>query len=601
VRFYGFLSNATTSALVGPDGSVDWLPLPRFDSPSVFTRLLGDERHGFFRIEVAGAEVTAQRYLDGTNVLETVFEGSGGQAVVRDYLTVGRPELRRVIETTLPVTAVVRPVFGYGLVAAAAVPAGRGAVFQNPLQPEALVLAVCGAPQGGVEAHPEEGVWRLLPGRYELILHYVADDRREAGHTQTALAREALEVERQLEQEETQTSLLRTVEYWRSRPESDYGGPHQDAFRRSLLVLYGLTYRTNGAIIAAPTTSLPEVVGGTRQWDYRFAWVRDGSYAAEALLEAGDVVSARRFLEFLLNAVDLQGKPFPAPFFHVDGTLIRGERELLWLTGFRGSRPCREGNAATNQMQLDIEGDFLWTFWRYVVQTGDHAFARFYWSIVRAVVDWVAENWMQKDASLWEFRGQDAHYTHSKLMCWVALNYGAELARLVGRPADAERWRRAADDVRQAIESQGYNGRLGHYVQAFGGNRLDAALLTLPLYGYCEAADPRFLATLGAIERRLVRGPWVFRYESDMLGPAAHPFVLASSWLARVYLRQGEVARARAVIDGLLAHQTDLGLLGEHVDVTTGEPRGNFPQAFSHLGLVMALAEWNRAVRERAV
>lgn len=605
MNFYGFLSNSRTAALVGPDASVDWLAFPRFDGPSVFTRLLGNERHGYYRISAPGAHVTRQRYLPGTNVLETTLElpaegGPAQKAIICDYLTMGRPELRRVVLTDMALRVDLVPRFDYGLTAAAPRPlSGGGVAFENPTGQEMLVFVPCGNPldpRAAVQGDPVTGRWTLPPGRYDLILRYIADTAREGAECREILRAEAASAEAALTAEATHESLSHTLRYWKERLGTPrYRGPYQEAVERALLVLYGLTYRTNGSIIAAPTTSLPETVGESRQWDYRFAWVRDGSYMAEALLAAGDRISARRFLEFMLSAVDLQGKPFHAPFFHIDGTLIRGERELAWLPGFRNSRPVREGNAATSQTQLDIEGDFLWTVYRYVEETDDLVFLRFYWNVLETLVDWVSRHWSERDASLWEFRGQDAHYTHSKLMCWVALHYGAMLADRLGEENSAKVWRQAADDVRQAVEARGFNAAVGHYVQAFDGTALDAALLTLPLYGFCPADGPRFSATLTAIEKQLVHEPWVYRYGNDMLGKAAHPFVLATSWLARVYLRRGEVERATALLDGLLARTTNLGLLGEHADVESGEPRGNFPQGFSHLGVLMTALELEAA------
>ncbi len=603
MQFYGFLSNSRTAALVGPDASVDWLSFPRFDGPSVFSRLLGDERHGYFRISAEGGQVTGQRYLPGTNVLETELLADGKKAVICDYLTMGRAELRRVVLTDIPLTVELHPVFEYGLIAADPHTLNDSAVaFENPKGSETLVFVPVGHAtdkDAVVTGDPVNGRWTLPPGRYDLILRYLADTGREGEEVRRQLREEAASAEAALQGEEPHASLRHTIQYWKDHLVAGYDGPYKEAVERALLVLYGLQYRTNGAIIAAPTTSLPETVGETRQWDYRFSWIRDGSYMAEALLDAGDHVSARRFIEFMLSLVDLQGKPFKAPFFHIDGTLIRGEHELGWLPGFRDSRPVREGNAATSQTQLDVEGDFLWTLYRYVKATRDHEFLTFYWTAIETMVDWVAVHWDEKDASLWEFRGQDAHYTHSKLMCWVALRYGAELAEMAGRPARVERWRRVAAVVREAIETHGFSAHRHAYVQAFGGEDLDAAVLTLPLYGFCPADSQRFRSTVAAIEQDLLHFPWVYRYANDMLGTAAHPFVLASSWLARVYIRQHREESAAALLDALLQKTTNLGLLGEHADVDTGEPRGNFPQGFSHLGVLMTVLELEKANRER--
>lgn len=599
MRFYGFISNGGTAALVDPQGSIDWLPMPRFDSPSVFARLLGGEGAGSFAIVPDGGFSASQAYVEGTNVLRTTLSGPQGRLEIIDFLSIGRSELRRLVRSDVPFEVRLRPRFGYGLVSPAVSSDGRGVLFANPMGEEALLFTIGRhGPPEVIAEDPLSGVWRLPKGRYDLILRYVGDSRRDLTETAEAVAAEALQAEEDLASEDEHRTYRRNVQYWRDTTRPTYRGPYATAVLRSLLVLRGLTYRTTGAIIAAPTTSLPELPGGTRQWDYRFSWIRDGAYSAEALLAAGDRVAARRFIEFMLECVDLQGKPFQAPFFHVDGTLIRGERDLGWLRGFLDSRPCREGNAATGQLQLDIEGDFLWVVYRYLQATGDQESLAAWWPLLKAIVGWVEENWRVEDASLWEFRGRDAQYTHSKLMCWVALSYGAQLAAMAGDTSLAERWHGVADEVRQAIEGQGYDGPAGHYTQAFGdGGKLDAALLMLPLYGYCDARTERFGRTLAAIERDLVHGHWVYRYSADMLGAAAFPFVLSTSHLARVHILRGELGRAQELLEGLIGSATDLGLLGEHCDVASGSPRGNFPQAFSHLGIVLTAIELEGARR----
>lgn len=593
MKFYGLISNQATAALISPEGRVDWLPLPRFDCAAPFARLLGGADNGFLAVHPDGPFQSAQSYLPGTMVLETRFTTAEGSASVQDYLVVGRPELRRRIDSAIPLRVTVRPAFGYGLTAASVRPEPFGAVFLHPLGGEALALALLGDAPPPSPGSP--GVWVLPPGRWEIALRHVGDARRDLDETTDALAGDAAAAARDDISERCDRVLERTMRYWRELPGPDLQGPFAEAARRSALVLQALSFRTTGAIIAAPTTSLPEQIGGTRQWDYRFAWVRDGSYAAEALLMAGDTVAPRRFIEFLLNCVDLMGKPFPAPFVHVDGTLIRGERELPWLPGFRGSRPCREGNAATGQVQLDIEGDFLWAVRRYCRATGDRALVQSYWEPLRAIGQWVMENYAQEDASLWEFRGQDARYTHSQLMCWVTLSTGADLADLAGHGDVAADWREGALRLHREIEQRAWNPSVGSYVQSFGGGRLDAALLLMPLYGFCDARDARFEATFQAILRELVTDAGVYRYAEDMLGAAAHPFVLADAWLGRVHLRRGERGAARRVLERLVASATDLGLLGEHFDAAAGEPRGNFPQAFSHLGLLQLAVELERA------
>lgn len=282
------------------------------------------------------------------------------------------------------------------------------------------------------------------------------------------------------------------------------------------------------------------------------------------------------FVSFPQKRKKFSSKTFQAPFFHVDGTLIRGEHDLEWLPGFQGSIPCREGNAATRQLQLDIEGDFLWTVWRYYEPTHDIEFLKFYWHRLRVLVHWVQNNFRQKDASLWEFRDQDDYYTHSQLMCWVTLTYGAKMAIEVGDEALAQRWLLSADKIRHHVEDEGFNSHLNSYTQAFGGDTVDAALLVMPLYGFCEPNSPRFLGTLQQIEKELVSGQWVYRYATDMLGRALHPFVLASFWLARVYIRLSRIDEAKHLVDALLSYRTDLGLLGEHADQKIGRPGETF-------------------------
>jgi len=582
MQYYGLLSNSHTAALLSPEGSVDWLPFPRFDSPAVFARLLGGARNGYFVIRPTVPYTVNQQYIEDTNILVTRFQATGdgatGEATITDYLAIGSQELHRVVETDLPLELVIRPVFANGLIAAGLVLTETGASYEDPISGQSVQLMLTG---DGAHYVSSTDQWALKPGHYDVRLIYHpdancpeldVDEEAGAGH-----------------------GLARNVQYWRRLARTSYQGPFLQQLKRSLLVLHGLSYRTNGAIIAAPTTSLPEQVGGKRQWDYRFAWVRDGCYAAEALLVSHESVAARRIIDFFINTVDLQGKPFKAPFFRVDGTLIRYERDLNWLNGFRGSRPVRDGNGATSQLQLDIEGALIWAMWRYYEECQDKEWLASYVDALESILGWVSENWEQVDCSLWEFRGEDDHYTHSKVMCWVSLHYGSRLMSAAGRDEVAARYQSVADTVRARVEARGFNQKLGIYTQRFEGDTVDAALLTLPLYGYVAADDPKFLNTLKRMEQDLVQHPWVYRYRNDMMGEAAHPFILASYWLARVYMRLGRREEAQRLLSDLLQYTTDLGLLGEHVDTETFEPRGNFPQGFSHLGAILAILELAQA------
>lgn len=573
--FYGFLSNCYTSALIDQNASVDWLPAPRFDGAAAFCRLLDSDHGGFCQVAPTSAYKTEQAYMPGTNILTTTFHTAGGDAEVTDYLVIGSTELRRVVKSAVPMRLVCKPRFNYGLIFPAIEEIEGRTVFINPQGEEAIVVVVAG--NGARRSGLEE--WELPPGEFQIIVHVgTSAGLHHPPDTEVTAAE----------------SLRRASAFWHSGAFGTYEGPERDAYVRSLLTIRGLTYRTNGAILAAATTSLPETIGAERQWDYRFVWVRDGSYGAEALLLAGEHVSVRRFLEFLLNCVNLLGKPFSCPFFRVDGNINHGETALEWLRGYRDSRPVRVGNGATTQTQLDIEGDLLWVLFRYARATGDLEFVSEYWWAIKALCRWVSVNWKIKDASLWEFRGQEDHYTHSLLMLWVALQCGADLADQIEHRDEAAAWRKTATDIAAFIREECVDKKENRFTQASGRSGVDAALLCLPLYGFCRVDDPTFLNTLKVIEQDLVQGDLVYRYRDDMMGKAVNPFTLASFWLARVYLRLGTVSRAQELMKRVGQCRTDLGLWSEHYNLQEDEPRGNFPQLFPHAGHVMFLEELQR-------
>lgn len=484
------------------------------------------------------------------------------------------------ISTDILLVLTCRPTFGFGYASAAYEVTDHGAVFTHPDGPEGLVLVV----QGKTKKLPERDQWAVGPGPVTVVIQYSSQYQQEKESLSLSLP-------------DGQRVKHVTEQFWKDSL-LPYQGRWDEHYRRSLLTVRGLTYRTNGAMLAASTTSLPEAVGETRQWDYRFVWVRDGSYGAEALLMAGDPVACRQFIEFLLNTIDLVEKPFTSPFYRVDGTVTQGERDLLWLAGYKNSRPVRVGNAASSQLQLDIEGDFLWTVFLYWRVTQDKTFIRDYWWAVCALVNWVSEFWEREDASLWEFRDDDDHYTHSQVMCWVAVSVGAELAReALGDGMQAEAWQKAADTMKQTIWRQQQESGLPYFTQGKKHPYVDAALLTLPLYGFVEVNDPIFQNTVREIESHLLRDGLVFRYERDNMGHARHPFTLAGFWLARVYLRMGAFQQADELIARQLYFTTNLGLFAEHVDPETGEPHGNFPQLFPHAALITTLIEREEALK----
>lgn len=572
--FYSFLSNSYTSALISPDGVIEWFPCPRFDSDAIFCRLLDKARGGFFSIQPLEDFESEQEYVENTHIVLTRFQTSRGTAQIRDFLPIGRVAIWRRVKTDIPLELVCRPTFAFGASGAAYKIASNGALFFHPAGTEAVQLVI----EGPMKKLDHRDHWEIGPGDVTVALRYVDDHEREK-----TMLEEPLSSPRSLENS--------TRQFWQ-RSLLDYHGPYPEAFNRSLLVIRGLTYRTNGALLAAATTSLPEVIGENRQWDYRFVWVRDASYAAEALLLSGDPVACRRFIEFMLNTVDLDGKPYSAPFYKVDGTRSHGEKELLWLAGYKNSRPVREGNAATDQTQLDIEGDLLWVVLLYWQQTHDDTFIQEYWWAIDTLVSWVAANWNRPDASLWEFRDDDDYYTHSQVMCWVAMHVGHILAdKVMHQNVLSQNWKRVADVIADHIWADQKNTGLPYFTQGRHHRQVDAALLTLPLYGFVEPNDPVFAQTLQQIEDVLLHNGLVYRYREDNMGTARYPFTLAGFWMARVYLRLGNVRRADELVAQQLACATSLGLFAEHVDPETLEPHGNFPQLFPHAGVITTLKE----------
>ena len=577
-QFYGLLSNGQTAALVAPDASIDWLAFPDFDSDTVFCRLLDPLVGGFMSLRPESHFHADQAYLPGSLVLETRLRTPSGVATIDDYLVIGRTELRRLVRSEVPLVLDCQPRFGYGQSLGALRHRDDGLLWLNPHGVEGLLLMLSGPKPRRIGREQ----WLLPPGELEVTLLYTPDFAKEKDEFATATGDPA-------------ERLQDALRYWRQAPMPQALPSLRQSFERSVLTMRALTVRTTGAVLAAPTTSLPEQIGGARNWDYRFVWVRDAAYAAEAFLLAGDVLAARRLIEFLLSAVQMTGKPFVSPFLRGDGSFSLGERELGWLSGHRQSLPVRVGNAASAQLQLDIEGDLLWALWRYVQDTGDWNLPRGYFWAVDRMADWTAENWREPDASLWEFRDAPRQHTHSLALCWVALSAAARLGQAVGRPEKAAVWRDEARKVREHVQRSCYLPALQSYTQGVGSREVDAALLCLPLYGFVAVDDAAWRGTLRRIEQDLVQDGLVYRYLQDSMGPVRHPFTLGSTWLARVYLRSGRTDDALAVLEQLEQVATPLGLWGEHVDPSLGEQRGNFPQLFPHAGFVAAAAELRQA------
>ena len=585
---YALLSDCHSAGLVSRDGSVDWLCLPRFDAPSVFCRLL-DPAGGHFAIRPAAEFQVSRRYLDQTLVLETTFTTARGTAVLTDALAVGPLErghhlgahspgtlLRSLActrgEIEMEVSYAPRP--EYGLIQPVLVPVPGGLAAQAGANRLFLSTSV----SLGVDDATATARVRLAAGEAAVFALAHGDMAGPPLAPSTA--------------EEITGQLNDTVEGWRSWAaiHQNYEGPWRELVRHSGRVLKAMTFAPTGAIVAAPTTSLPETVGGGRNWDYRYTWVRDASLTVGALWVAACSDEANKFFGFLANAAGsgLRRDADLQIMFGIGGERDLSERELPHLVGWRGSRPVRVGNGAWLQRQLDVYGELLDAAYRVIDQLGqlDPVTRQF----LTEAADTAAARWREKDQGIWEIRGEPRDFLYSKLMCWVAVDRAIAMAghlEAEGRVAD---WGAARDEIRAAILTHGWNERSGAFTQAFGSEDLDASNLMMAITGFLAADDPRMKATIDATARRLTgeRG-LVYRYLShDGLGGAEGTFVLCTFWLAHAQALAGDVEAAAATFERALAAINDVGLLAEEVDPSSGEMIGNFPQAFSHIGLINA-------------
>ena len=584
---YALLSDCRSAALVHRSGTVDWLSFPRYDAPSVFGRLL-DERAGHWSIRVPDAVGIRRRYLDGTLVLETEFESASGRLILTDALAVGPNErghelgahsphvlLRRVECTagTVEVEMELTPRPDYGRVRTELRSVPQGVVASGGTS--ALLFS-----SGGPHTLEDGSVRsRVTLGAGDSLAFALQHDADGTAACWTA--------------DQIHDRLKETVAAWRSWSglHQRYEGPWRELVHLSGRVLQGLTYQPTGAIVAAATTSLPEAVGGMRNWDYRYTWIRDACLTLEALWVAACPDEAIQFFDFIARTAmqQLRDDGDLQIMFGVGGERELTERELPHLRGWRDSRPVRTGNGAWAQRQVDVYGELLSAVHRLREQVGTFsaATASFLWE----VADTALARWREPDQGIWEMRGEPRQFLHSKLMCWVALDRAVELGESLGAGTDRmRRWRDGRDEIRRAILEQGWSERAGAFTQTFGGDALDASLLLMPVVGFLPGDDPRVRATVDAIAERLTdRLGLVYRYRSeDGLEGEEGTFLLCTFWLAHALALGGDVERAREVFGRAAAFANDLGLLAEEVDGATGELLGNFPQAFSHVGLVNA-------------
>jgi GH15 family glucan-1,4-alpha-glucosidase len=574
---YGFLSDCASAALVSIEGSVDWWCLPRFDSPSVFGRLL-DPEAGYWQLAPTGEHTTERDYVEDTLVLRTVFRTGSGSVAVTDALSL-QPGARghdiglhsphaylRVVEGlegVVDLQTTVAPRFEYGLT----VPqwrsvAGVWAVHVGPVALRLTTDVRLDADGGDLR-----GTFPVRAGQRVGFCLALAPPYEDGGG-------------RDLDPTD---GMGDTVAGWQSWSElhRGYQGRHVAEVRRSALVLQGLTYQKTGAVVAAATTSLPEKVGGDWNWDYRFAWLRDVSLTLQALWVAACPHEANRFFDWLAAAVGQVGDAPLQIMYGVEGERDLTEHTLDHLAGYRDSRPVRVGNDAWMQRQLDVLGEIL--FAAHLLREHVTPFGEATRDLLITLADQAARDWEQADAGMWESRDEHRHYTSSKVMCWVALDRAIALAGDLGDGARPDEWARARQEIHETVLERAWSDRAGAYAGAFGSDSLDASVLLMPLVGFLPADDPRMLATIEAIRDRLSDGWLIRRWAEDPSG-----FLICSFWLVECLTLAGKVDEAETWFDNLLDYGGDLGLLAEEIDPASGEQLGNYPQAFSHVGLVNA-------------
>jgi GH15 family glucan-1,4-alpha-glucosidase len=574
IEDYALIGDTRTAALVARDGSIDWLCLPRFDSGSPFAALLGTPDHGRFSIAPAGGVRRVTRsYRGDTLVLETDFETEDGTVRLIDFMPPGvdRPVLVRILQGLsgrVPVHLELVMRFNYGSI----IPWVRkvGDVLVAIAGPDALALHTPVATHG--EDFRTIADFQVSKGdRVPFTLSWFPSHERVPGRVNPS-------------------RLERRTERWWTRwvAHGSYRGEWRDAVVRSLITLKALTFAPTGGMVAAPTTSLPELLGGERNWDYRYCWIRDATVTVEALVAGGYTDEAAAWCEWLLRAV--AGEPSKAQVLYGVGCEREPmERELTWLPGYEGSRPVRVGNAALEEFQLDIYGevmDALLQAREAGIREPQHA-----WDIQRVLMEFLESAWRRQDRGMWEVRGPSRHFTHSKVMAWAAFDRAIRMANEYSLEGPEERWRKAADEIRREVEDRGFNRELGAFVQFYDSDRLDAALLEIPLIGFLPATDPRVRGTVEAVERHLTSDGLVYRYEPDEsvegLTGGEGAFLPCTLWLAGALDLVGRHGDARKTFERVLSVRNDVGLLSEEYDVGSGRLVGNFPQALSHLWLVL--------------
>jgi GH15 family glucan-1,4-alpha-glucosidase len=585
IEDYALIGDCETAALISSRGSVDWLCWPRFDSGACFAALLGGSENGHWSIAPADCGVRAKRrYRPNTLILETEFASAQGEAVLMDFMPLrGRAsQLVRLVvgkRGAVPMRTELIIRFDYG----ASVPWVRRTENSD-------LLAISG---------PDMLVLRTPVALRGERLTTVGEFTVSAGQTVPFVLTHCPSHMSAPEPINAQEALRRTQGFWEEWSSAHHGsGPYAECLTRSLITLKALTYRLTGGIVAAPTTSLPEQIGGPRNWDYRFCWLRDATLTLLAFMNAGYYEEAQAWRDWLLRAA--AGSPAQIQIMYgVAGEKMLTEREVPWLTGYEHSKPVRIGNAAANQLQLDVFGEVVDALHQARLGGLSHLVAG--WDFQLALLSHLETVWTEADEGIWEVRGGRQHFTYSKVMAWVAFDRAIKSAELFGLEGPVEHWKSIRTEIHRQVCEKSFNSQLGAFVQAYGSEQLDASTLLIPSVGFLPPDDPRVTATISAIEGKLMRNGLVLRYDpgatDDGLPVGEGAFLACSFWLADAYVMLGRRSDARRLFERLLTLRNDVGLLAEEYDPGSKRMLGNFPQAFSHIALVNTAHNIARAIK----
>jgi GH15 family glucan-1,4-alpha-glucosidase len=596
IEDYGMIGDLYTVALIGKNGSIDWCCLPDFDSPSVFGALLDSKKGGHFRLAPAGQKSlnTKQMYFPESNILITRFITNGGVGEITDFMPIKHtgPEDKEhhliraihMVRGSLNFQMDCRPAFNYARDTHTLKITGLGALFHGPALTLALSSSVALNDDG------KGGVHAAFTLSEDQSVYFFLDSSPDTSLLPHPVSRAMFE-----------TEFAKSRRYWRRwLSQSKYQGRWREHVQRSALALKLLTYAPTGAIIAAPTTSLPEGIGGVRNWDYRFTWFRDAAFTLDSLLALGFTEEAEAFIGWLTGCLNrLQEGGQLQPIYTIHGKPEMPELILDHLDGYRQSRPVRIGNAAATQRQLDIYGELMDVLYIYSRHRG---LTYESWLHICQQLDWLAQHWQEPDEGIWEVRGGAKHFLHSRLMCWVAFDRAIRIARDWGLPAPLDEWQKTGTRIYREIMEKGWDEETKSFVQYYGGQAIDASALLLALTGFVEARDPRMITTIERIQRELTHMPHVYRYDvekgaSDGLEGHEGTFNICSFWLVEALARAGRVEEARLSLEHMLTYANHVGLYAEEI-ASTGEALGNFPQAFTHLALIRACLRVDEAMNK---